>query len=299
MKRSVVRAAVIAAVSIVVLTACEDDPTSPQEAHFEAEGLELVDSGVRVFRYFQGEVDESVADAIEIDMGLSPLLSVRFLGSDGTSIGTPESEEHYLGWVVGDTNVVVVEQHEGELWEFHLIGREPGETTIEFRIYHGDHYDFHTIDLPLHVDAPAMPERIALLEESTGTELATTVHEGEGTATGVLTVGVGVTSGHIEVEFFAESGASMTPPEGLLYGIEVASTNMSVFTVAEPTEDEPHALSIAGVGAGSAELEIAVIAVVEGEDHDHSHDRIAHTSDDDHSHGGAEVHFTSVPVVVQ
>lgn len=299
-------ATLVAAVTALSFSACESDPKSSQSGHFHAEGIELRDSGIKVFRYFQGVIDSSVSAEIDVDMGLSPLLRLSFLGSDGSNIGTPESDDHTLGWIIGDTDILGVEQHEGEVWDFHLLGKKPGETTIEFRIYHGDHYDFRTIDLPVHVEAPEMPERIRLVDEGSGTELATSVHEGEGSATGSLSVGVGATSGHIKVEFQNATGGTVHPPQGVVFRVHVESSDTSVLTVVEPSEEEPHEFKITGVSAGTASIEIKVKAELGHHDHHHHHHhhRLAKSvraghDHHDHHHSGVEVHFEPISVVVE
>ena len=106
------------AISVIVLSAgCGgDDPVSSQEEHFEAEGLVLVDSGVRFFRYFQGVIDTTGGqrDHLEAPLGLTGHWNIKFLDENGNEIDAPEGGEQTFGWTIGDATLLEVFQDAGD-----------------------------------------------------------------------------------------------------------------------------------------------------------------------------------------
>ena len=60
----------VAVLALCVVGCGSDDPVSPQEEHFEPEGLVLIESGRRFFRYFQGEIDAGSGRTDHLDVPL-------------------------------------------------------------------------------------------------------------------------------------------------------------------------------------------------------------------------------------
>ncbi len=136
----------------------KEDPISPDEEHYEAEGLVLVDSGNRFFRYFQGKIDagDGRVDHLEVPHGeLTSHWSIWFLDANGAEMAPPSGPAFEFTWVIGDPSIVEVVQDEGEegTFEFHLRGLKVDETTIVLQISHEGHADFRTIPIPVHVEA--------------------------------------------------------------------------------------------------------------------------------------------------
>ncbi len=148
----------VAVLALCVVGCGSDDPVSPQEEHFEPEGLVLIESGRRFFRYFQGEIDAGSGRDDHLDVPLgdeTPHWRVQFLDENGDDLASPDDTEFTLGWEIADETIVEVVQDEGDegKFEFHLHGLKEGETTIRLLVNHGGHADFRTTPLPVHVVA--------------------------------------------------------------------------------------------------------------------------------------------------
>ena len=149
--------AVFALALVLAGSGCDDnDPVAPAEEHFEAEGLVLLSSGAELIRVFQGVVVTSVAEELEVPVGLSDHINVYFLDSDGERIDPPvHRDDHSLGWDISDESLLEVVRgeagHEDEEWEIHLRGLAEGETEIEFQVLHVGHVDFRTPKIPVHI----------------------------------------------------------------------------------------------------------------------------------------------------
>ena len=148
-----------AAVLTVFLAACgKDDPLTPQEEHYEAEGLVLIDSGERFFRYFQDRIDSDNGrvEALEVPHGqLTSKWSIHFLDEDGNEMAPPGGEGHTFTWEIADKSIVEVVQDEGDegKFVFYMRGLEDGETTIKLQISHEGHADFTTLPIPVRVES--------------------------------------------------------------------------------------------------------------------------------------------------
>ena len=146
----------LVAVLALCLVGCgSDDPVSPQEEHFEPEGLVLIDSGRRFFRYFQGRIDAGSGRADHLDAPLgeeTPHWRIQFLDENGDDLAIP-NDEFTFGWEIADESIVEVVQDADDVgkFEFHLRGRAEGETTIRLLVNHGGHSDFRTAPIPVHV----------------------------------------------------------------------------------------------------------------------------------------------------
>ena len=113
--------------AIPFINSCSEDSNPVnglQTEHFEAIGLYLIESGDTIVSYIGG----TVSGQIEVtDSTETPLIFVKFLTDDGT-IGTPQGPEHSLQLEVADTTIAETERHAGEDWEFHIAGKQVGQT---------------------------------------------------------------------------------------------------------------------------------------------------------------------------
>ena len=124
--------------------------------HFEPEGLVLINSGNRFFRYFQGWIDASGGRVGHLRVpngGLTPKWSIHFLDEDGDEIDPPDGPDFKFTATIANPTVVEVYQAPADVgkFEFQLRGLKVGETTIELQVTHDDHIDFRTIPLPVRV----------------------------------------------------------------------------------------------------------------------------------------------------
>ncbi len=147
---------IVVALTLFVVGCGSDDPMSHQEEHFEPEGLVLVDSGTRFFRYFQGQIDanDGRADHLEVPLGGETAhWSIRFLDEEGHEIAPPDDPDFTFTWTIADPTVVEVLQDDGDegKFEFHLRGLKADETTIILEVTHSGHVDFRTVPIAVHV----------------------------------------------------------------------------------------------------------------------------------------------------
>ena len=247
-----------------------DFRTQPIPVHvveeFEAEGLVLIDSGNRFFRYFRGEIDsdDGRAEYLEAPIGLTAHWSVKFLDSHGDEIDPPDDPEFTFGWTIDDPSVVEVFQDEGDegKFDFHLRGLKEGETTIMLQVDHEGHVDFRTLPIPVHVVSQAgqhgEPVGLRLKDEDSGQVLVQASREGKGDSTGVLAVAVGDTTDHIATVFFDDQDVEFQPeaPDETL-GIAVADT--SLLGIDPPVAPDYWAFKLIGKKAGTTTITLSIV----------------------------------------
>ena len=136
---------------VFVTTGCDsDNPVdgTTHQNHAEAFGLVIFSSGAEVIRLEKGVVTGEIEVGHEKE---TPLLTVRFLSEDGQTF-TPE-EDLKLSFQIGDDKVAKIEAHaEDGPWSFHVVGLTEGETTLVISLLHGDHADFVSSELHIHVE---------------------------------------------------------------------------------------------------------------------------------------------------
>lgn len=134
-----------------LLSACGDDDNpvdGDHDEHAEAFGVVVLDSGAEIARDEAGTVTGEIEVGVERE---TALLSVRFLAEDG-DLFTPDDDDETLGWEIADTSIADVEHHEEDgAWRFHVAGHVAGVTTIRIQINHGDHADFVSRPIEIHV----------------------------------------------------------------------------------------------------------------------------------------------------
>ena len=247
-----------------------DFTTLPLPVHvvgeFEAEGLVIIESGVRFFRYFQGEIDSGEGRVSELTapIGMTSHWRIMFLDEHGEEIDPPDDPEFTFGWTIADPDVVEVVQDEGDegSFEFHLRGLHEGETTIVFEVRHEGHVDYRTNPIPVHVESQegqhGEPAGLRLKEEDSGEVLVEAPVAGEGTASDALSVAVGDTTDHIATFFFDEDDVEFQPeaPDHTL-GIAVADT--SLLAIDPPAAPEYWAFRLIGKKAGTTTITLSIL----------------------------------------
>ena len=148
--------AAVAVLTLFVISCGSDDPVSEHEEHFEPEGLVIIDSGNRFFRYFQGQIDTGGGRAGHLTAPLGEETShwsIRFLDDHGDEIDPPDDPDFKFTWAIADNTVLEVVQDADDVgkFDFHLRGLKVGETTIELQVSHDDHVDWRTSRIPVHV----------------------------------------------------------------------------------------------------------------------------------------------------
>ena len=134
---------------LLLVAGCGDDnPVDPGEGDHDedAVGVLLRQSGEEIARYENGEVEGQVAVG---ENKQTPLLTTRFISEDG-DLYAPEDEEFSLDWEIEDGEIAEVVHHEEDgKWNFHIVGKEEGTTTIRIKLNHNDHADF--VSLPIEI----------------------------------------------------------------------------------------------------------------------------------------------------
>jgi hypothetical protein len=201
-------------VVIALLPGCEDNPASSGGAtcdHVDADGV-VVETSDRTLLAHQWE--GIVTGEIEVGEGETLAgLQVWFLDAD--SVRTRPGAacvDHALRFAIGDTALVRITAVPGQPWSFDLHGRSEGETTVRLLVEHGDHVDFTSLPLAVHVHHQETehtePEGVVLL--SGGLEVARVF---EGVVTGSLRAFTGEQTADIEVAFLAADGDEFVPDD--------------------------------------------------------------------------------------
>ena len=242
----------------------KDDPSAPQQDHFEAEGVVLIDSGVRFFHMLRGEIDtsEGKVDTLAVPVGLSPHWEIRFLDENEQEINPPDDANKSLGWVIADKSVVEMYRHDGQEWEFHLNGLKVGETTIEFRVMHNDHYDFHTPSIPVSVrnleGTNGPPVGVRLYDEESGTLLATASLASDGDKSGELRVPHDGDTGHIEAVFYDAQNREFAPPVPP-HALQLVAGHSTILGFEQAPAPEHWAFHLIGMAEGETTLKVVIL----------------------------------------
>ena len=243
------------------------------EEEFEAEGLVIIESGYRFFRYFMGEIDsgEGRAEVLEAPIGLTPHWRIMFLDENGDEIDPPEDPEFTFGWTIADPGILEVHQDEGDegSFDFHLRGLQEGETTIVLKVDHDGHTDFSTQPIPVHMESKegqhGEPVGVRLKEEDSGEVLVEAPVAGEGTASATLSVAIGDTTDHVATFFFDEHDMEFQPEaQDETLGIAVADT--SLLGLDPPVAPEYWAFRLIGKKAGTTTITLTILHDGEAED---------------------------------
>ncbi|BDQ02135.1 hypothetical protein [Ignavibacterium sp.] len=134
----------------LILNSCKDDPLEPDMDHFEAEGLVLYQSGIKVAEIFRGVTQDTLSAVLG---QTSTHFEVKFYNSSKQELDPPDHTKQPFAWEIQDTSLVGVWQHPGEegSYEFHLVGKQLGLTQIEFFIMHEGHADFRSGKFPVKI----------------------------------------------------------------------------------------------------------------------------------------------------
>lgn len=132
------------------MISCSDDPVTPQEEHFEAEGIVFLQSGINIAEIFRGVTSDSLFAPVDT---MTAGIDVKFYNSNKEMINPPSDPDLTFAWEIDDPSVVDVWQHPGEegSFEFHLEGLLADTTLIEFFILHEGHADFRSGKIPVVV----------------------------------------------------------------------------------------------------------------------------------------------------
>jgi hypothetical protein len=189
---------------------CEDNPADdggPVCEHVDADGLVIEDGGLPIAAQWEGVVTGEI-DAETGHLG-NPLI-VTFLSADSTRISVAtECTDHSLVIEVADPLIAAVEQPTGERWTLRVRGLSEGTTTLRIRLWHGDHADFTSQPIPVHVIAGEEQEAAGLVLRSGSADLANVWMD---QVTGEVEVPIDALSELIEVTFLDPDSVEFQPP---------------------------------------------------------------------------------------
>ena len=141
--------------AVLLLLAGCDNPSSNDEdddhgEHSEPYSMEFIMNGDTIVSYIDGDVSGHFDVEEEHE---TSLITAKFYDEDGDEIhGEDLGDEYSLGWEIANSDHADIEQHDEDgRWSFHIVGKTAGETTAEFKLMHGDHSDFSTDAIEIHV----------------------------------------------------------------------------------------------------------------------------------------------------
>jgi hypothetical protein len=254
----------LAAALGLLLAGCSDNPVDTNDQpvcdHIDADGLVIEhehdhdhEKELETLAYqWQG----TVTGELELHEGeIMAGVQITFLDADSTRIVVdPACVDHSLAWEIGDTNIVQAMGHGDEPWALDLEPREHGETTIRFRVMHGDHADFTSQAFAVHVHEGGHEhaEAEGLILRRAGADLVTVW---QGAVTGSLEVAAGGESLPIDVIFLDHDQDEFTP-HGEEYTMGLGVDN-SVVASLTPTGDWQFTLG--GVSEGTTSITVSIL----------------------------------------
>lgn len=243
---------------------CSDNPVDSNDQplcdHIDADGMIIEhdddhnhDKDLEVIAH---QWEGNVTGEIELEEGetLSEIL-ISFLDADSTRIEVPEDcLDHSLGWTIADTNVVQATMHEDSRWEIDLEPREHGETTIQFKIIHGDHSDFTSLhfDIHVHEHGEEHAEAEGMILRRDGIDL---VRVWQGTVAGQLEVAAGGETLPIDVIFLDEDEDEFTP-HGEEHSLDV---HVDDDALVSRTMTGAWQFTLAGIAEGQTNLDFTIL----------------------------------------
>lgn len=122
--------------------ASDDDD---HEEHSEPDTIEFLINDDPVASYTYS--DDNTEGHFDVpEDGESQRITVEFRDEDGDEIHSEDLDDEYsLAWEIANTNIADIGQNDSDgRWEFQILGKTAGETTVQFMLMHGDHPDFET-----------------------------------------------------------------------------------------------------------------------------------------------------------
>jgi hypothetical protein len=136
----------------VVTVSCSNSASSEEETHPEPTGFVLYLNGDLIVEKYSGQ--DLINNFPSIEEGdETALINVLFIDEDGNEF-IPDEPEVYLNFEISDTNIIDTEQHDGELWEFHVLGLQAGTATLTLQLMHDNHPDFESPAISIEVVEP-------------------------------------------------------------------------------------------------------------------------------------------------
>jgi hypothetical protein len=276
---------VISLVSATLLFSACSNPASSDEddEHTTPFGVALILNGVEIAAQENGQVTYADGDHLELAVGEETnLITVRWISEDGDRF-VPNTDEGYsLSWIVGNENVIEVEQHEEDgAWEFHLVGLSAGESDVEFELFHNDHSDFTSLPIEVHVEETVSSMAV---QDGSGNDLLSV--DASGNITGSVELNNGETTGDLTAVFYDDEGNEVELDEE--YELKWHIESGSEFLTINASASSAFAFTLTGVAQGQATMHFELVKE-HGEHGDDDHDHIM-LEDEDDEHAGITVY---------
>lgn len=145
-------ALLLTALTLILITGCNNPASDNHEEHEHAEGAVLKMNGAEIVRIEDGQVQSGQIEVVAGEE--TPLITIYFLAEDGDEFH-PDDPDYSLRWDQIDESIAKVEQHDEDgKWGFHIQGLSSGNTTVRFRLWHDgeDHSDFDTPEIDIIVN---------------------------------------------------------------------------------------------------------------------------------------------------
>lgn len=139
---------------VLIFTACSKDKnpveTHDHDEHTKAVGCVVKQGGTELVRAEKGKVTGGLSVKEKAE---SPVLQLFLIAEDGDLV-QPTDDEYRLAWESKAMDLADVIQYTSDgRWGFRVKGFRTGSTAIIFKVKHGDHDDFVSLDIPVTVTA--------------------------------------------------------------------------------------------------------------------------------------------------
>lgn len=141
-----------AAFAALLLLGCskEKNPVSDHETHTRAVGCVIKLNEVELVRAEKGTVTGALSIKARVE---SPVMQFYLIAEDG-DLFQPVEEEYVFAWESKHPEIADAVQYQMDgRWAFRLKGFAAGNTTLTFKVLHGDHADFVSLEVPVTVTA--------------------------------------------------------------------------------------------------------------------------------------------------
>lgn len=245
-------------ISMFVFTACddEDDPLI-STTHYEPYGVRFYSSGILMAEIFKGVTN----DTLEVHEGeTGDHLKMVFLDEDKAEMDPPTDEDKFFAYEIADPSIVSVWQHPGEegSFEFHLVGNEHGETTIEVFVMHNDHPDYRSGKIPVVVEHEHGEfEAVGMVFYQNESQVASILR---GVSSDSLVAPVNGISEDFDIKFYDEDGDIVDPPSDDEHTLGWTVDDESIVTVSqEEGKEGEFEFRLNGVNAGTTYITFTIL----------------------------------------
>lgn len=140
--KQIIKLSLFIVLSIYFISCSESNPSEPED-HFQPEGWVFIDgTGARFMQIFQGKFKDGYSNEFLVPfLDDTDHIRIKFLDKNGNEIEPPDDKDKTLSWQISNPDVITLERHDGEEWEFHLEGLKKDTTSIQFFIMHNGHSD--------------------------------------------------------------------------------------------------------------------------------------------------------------